>query len=142
MSKWLLVPPLSCCFHHICLNIFGQHAFKSLFSLDVLIIFNTLYNSKGNFVWKIYVYPDTYQSMNTLISRLNTNSVSLFLFISYNLEWVKMSIFLNIYSAIYGELFRTQLSLWKHGAGGYLKTCPVTFVWMFYSTSGIFSTIY
>ena len=75
------------------------------------IIFNTLYNSKGNFFWKIYVYPDTYQRMNTLMNGLNTNSVAHFLFISYNFEIVKMRIFLNIYSAIYGELFQTQLSL-------------------------------
>ena len=49
--------------------------------------------------------------MKTLINRLNTNSVAHFLFISYNFEIVKMRIFLNIYSAIYGELFQTQLSL-------------------------------
>ena len=33
------------------------------------------------------------------------------LFISYNLEIVEIGIFLNIYSAIFGELFQTQLSL-------------------------------
>ena len=44
---------------------------------------------------------------------LNTNSVAHFLFISYNLEIVEIGIFLNTYSAIFGELFQTQLSLCK-----------------------------
>ena len=88
--------------------------FKGFNFYNFLIHYRTFCSdgsSKGNLFWKIYVYPDTYERMNTLISRLNTISVAHFLFISYNLEIVKMNIFLNMYRAIYGELFQTQLSL-------------------------------
>ena len=63
---------------------------------------------------------------------LNTNSVAHFLFISYNLEIVEIGIFLNIYSAIFGELFQTQLSLCVYSKllEQYILE-RVTFVWMF-----------